>query len=273
MLFRILSFYKFIQAISLDVVIGAVFFSAFIAGVFNATVPNAVYAELAIAVWCIYTWDHLKDAKDHNNLLTFRHQFHKKYAHQLFLTFLTVLIIGACLVFLLPLSTLYMGITVSVFVLIYFLIIHFYPTFYHKETLIAVLYGIGVFLGPVSCIKVFDGIELVCCLIFTMLIAFTNLMIFSEFEKESDQASGYPSLAIKLGRRTDLLIVMILLIQFVALTVFYLYLSISLEVFGCFMLMNTVLAIVYFGKKRSIKREYYRILGDGIFFIPVFFLV
>lgn len=266
-------YYKIFRALSLDIVAGAVLFSAFIASVFHVDVPTVVYVELAIVVWCIYTWDHLKDAKDHDSPLTFRHQFHKKKVRILFLIFLMLLITGAFLIFFLPLSTVYMGVTISIFVLIYFLIIHFYPTFYHKETLIAVLYGLGIFLGPVSCMQVFAGVELICYLVFTMLIAFTNLMIFSDFERESDQANGFPSLAIKLGRHSRLLIASILIAQFISLTAFYIVFSFSAEVFSCFMLMNAVLALVYFGKKRSIKREYYRILGDGIFFIPLFFLL
>ncbi|MEL6562010.1 MAG: UbiA family prenyltransferase [Bacteroidota bacterium] len=266
--------YRFFRALSLDIVIGAVLFSAFVARVFNTSVPEIIYVELAIAVWCIYTWDHLKDAKERgDHSLTFRHQFHKKHARILFLTFLLLLIAGASLVFFLPISTVYMGVAISIFVLMYFLIIHFYPTFYHKETLIAVLYGLGIFLGPVSCMEVFAGMELICYLIYTMLIAFTNLMIFSEFERESDQANGFPSLAIKLGRHSRLLIATILIIQFISLTVFYVTFSISTEIFSCFTLMNAVLALVYFGKKQSLKSEYYRILGDGIFFIPVVFLI
>lgn len=269
---KLLSSYRLVQALSFDVAIGAVLLSAFIAKVFVIAVPILVYIELALAVWCIYTWDHLMDIKVKKGPQIFRRQFHQKHAKKLLLALLICLIIGASLVFFLPVNTLYMGVAISIFVLLYFFVIHFFPAFYHKETFIAVLYGMGVFLGPISCMTEFPEGEITSYLFFTILIAFTNLMIFSEFEKEEDQQSGYPSFAIKLGKKAGTFISMVLILQFAALIIFFAFSFISAEVFYCFISMISVLGLVYFGRKISVRNEYYRILGDGIFFIPLFFL-
>ncbi len=265
--------YRFIQALSLDVVLGAVIFSLFISEVFKIVVPIVVYVELAIAVWCIYTWDHLRDIKDKKDPVSFRHQFHKRFSKQLTILLLFSLLTGAILVFFLPINTVYMGVVISIFVLFYFCIIHFIPTFYHKETLIAVLYGMGIFLGPISCLKGYPENEVFYYLGYSILIAFSNLMIFSEFEKKTDKRDGYPSLAIRLGNKAHLLISTILIFQFVSLVLLFLSSLVAREVFYCFISMITILCIVYFGRKTSLKNEYYRVLGDGIFFIPLFFLV
>ena len=270
---RLLNCYKFIQAFSIDVVAGAVIFSMFIAMVYNIEVPAVVYTELALAVWCIYTWDHLNDVRNIEKPSTYRHYLHKKHLKLLSLLLLFALLTAAGLIFFLPVKTMYLGTATAILVLFYFLIIHFFPSFYHKETLIAVLYGLGVTLGPFSCLKTFTGSGWLLCPIFAVTIAFTNLIIFSEFDKHTDKADGYPSLALKLGWYTLVMIRTLLVLQTLVLTGLYLAGIISFIVFSCFFMMVAVLAIVYLLRNSMYRGGYYRIIGDGIFYIPLIFLL
>ena len=161
----------------------------------------------------------------------------------------------------------------SILVLIYFAIIQFHKRFYHKETLVAIVYTAGVLLGPYSCAETVAPSLLLSCFFNIAALAFLNLMIFSEFEKETDLKSGYPSLALALGSKSGPMIIWILILQLISLSVIAFAGLITVEAASCFALMNLLLCFIYFGKSFSKRREYYRILGDGIFFIPALFLL
>ncbi|MGB3467650.1 MAG: UbiA family prenyltransferase [Cyclobacteriaceae bacterium] len=265
--------YKIFQALSLDIVAGAIIFSLFISQILGIVVSTVVYVELGLAVWCIYTWDHLKDAKSVAQPSTFRHQFHKRNSETLYLLLIVCLLIGAFLVFWLPVRTLYMGVAISIFVLIYFFTIHFYPKFYHKETFIAILYGMGVVLGPFSNLDDYAMGSLYFYPFFAVTIAFTNLILFAEFDRESDLKDGYPSLALKLGKHSTTVIKSLLISQPVLLIMLYMVQFIPANVFYCFMSMIVVLAVIYFFRTRMVANNFYRMLGDGIFLIPLLFLI
>ncbi|MEL7147959.1 MAG: hypothetical protein AAFO69_16415, partial [Bacteroidota bacterium] len=144
---------------------------------------------------------------------------------------------------------------------------------YHKETLVAIVYTLGIFLGPYSCAKQVNTVLLGTSFVNVVMLAFINLMVFSEFEKEEDQEAGYPSLALALGSRAKSLISGTLIVQLVFLGALTFFELIQVRVALCFSLMNLALCLIYFGRKLSIRNEYYRVIGDGIFFIPIAFLL
>ena len=239
----------------------------------HVEVPPVILVELGLAIWIIYTWDHLNDAKVGVEIRSFRHQFHQRYQQLLLGGMVLALLVGAILVYFMPVRTIYLGVMLSVFVLIYFAIIQFNRRFYHKETLIAIVYTLGVFIGPYSCATDVPTMFLIACFFNVMVIAFINLMVFSEFEKAQDEMAGYPSLARALGGFATKLITWLLIGQLVILAVLYVGRVIDTDVAACFALMNLILCLVYFGKKFSERNEYYRVLGDGIFFIHMAFLL
>lgn len=248
-------------------------FSAFLASVMQVDVPVVVFIEVGLAIWVVYTWDHLSDAKTAKEVSSFRHQFHHQHQQALLIGLIGALITGAALVYFLPIQTIYLGISIAVLVLIYFAIIHFYKKFYHKETLVAIVYTLGVFLGPYSCAERIATSSLIACFANVVLLAFVNLMIFSEFEKEADQKAGYPSLALALGHNARPLIAGVLVFQLLTLIMLFSLEVISDQVAFCFILMNLMLCLIFFGQSLSQRNEYYRVIGDGIFFIPVIFLL
>lgn len=270
---RLMYLYKVIQALSLDVVAGAVIFSKFIATIYSLDVPWVVYLELGLAVWCIYTWDHLQDVRQVAFPSSFRHRFHKKFSQFLYPVLIFALLVGAGLVFLLPVQTVYMGVAVCILVLIYFAILYFYPGFYNKELLIATLYGAGVTLGPFSCLTGPVTLRMMIYPLFIIIIAFTNLLMFSEFDRKSDRKDGHPSLALKLGKRSGLLIRALLNLSILALLGTFRFGLITLSALLCFELMIIILSFIWVFRTRLAHREYYRIPGDGIFFIPLFFML
>ncbi|MEL7147097.1 MAG: hypothetical protein AAFO69_12060, partial [Bacteroidota bacterium] len=110
---------------SLDIVFGAMIFSAFLAQILEVHVPLVVFVEVGLAIWVVYTWDHLNDAKVGHELRSFRHRFHRRYQKNLLISMIGALLLGAALVFFLPLRTIYLGVILSVGVLAYFAILQF----------------------------------------------------------------------------------------------------------------------------------------------------
>ncbi|MEO8760594.1 MAG: hypothetical protein ABI448_06880, partial [Bacteroidia bacterium] len=71
--------YKIFQALSLDVVAGAAVFSLAISKYYQVKISWSALICQSIAIWLIYTFDHLLDAKKTaGDPSTYRHQFHKK---------------------------------------------------------------------------------------------------------------------------------------------------------------------------------------------------
>lgn len=68
-----MAFYRYLNALSLDVVLGGVISGLFFAKLLEVTLPSQVLVELALAVWVIYTLDHLWDAyRSQRPVKTFR---------------------------------------------------------------------------------------------------------------------------------------------------------------------------------------------------------
>ena len=73
-------FYHIINALSLDVALGAGVLSLVLGRYIGFRVPVMVLLALVISVWVIYTIDHLLDAKSITHQATsFRHHFHQHF--------------------------------------------------------------------------------------------------------------------------------------------------------------------------------------------------
>jgi hypothetical protein len=110
--------YKIFQALSLDVVIGAIIFSLAISKYYKVNTPCIILICLAIAIWVIYTCDHLLDAKRiKGNASTHRHQFHQKYNKPLLIATFVLSIIGVVSTYYLPKVVFFVGLTAVLFTL------------------------------------------------------------------------------------------------------------------------------------------------------------
>ncbi len=263
--------YHIARILSLDVVLGAIVLSRFIAWYLGASFSWIIDISLGLAVWVIYTWDHLSDATKVSLPSTDRHKFHKKYRRVLTIFLIAAVLCGSSLMLFLPYRTLQFGIFSGGLVLIYFLLIQLWPKFHYKEILSALVYSIGVFVGPVS---MYGGkLYLIDAVIFfqVLLIAFFNLLVFSDYEREKDQRDGHLSLVLHLGEKYDKVIVSLLLLQgLLSIWVFTAGLSSTLVVVEViFLLMHLVLISIHFKQEFFSHKEKYRVLGDAIFFLPL----
>ena len=86
---------SYFRLLSLDVVLGACVSTLFVAKYLGVVLPNLVVVALGVAVWVIYTTDHLLDgSKAVSTPLTRRHQFHQKNRKPIFFILVLVMFVG-----------------------------------------------------------------------------------------------------------------------------------------------------------------------------------
>ena len=91
----IAAIWRYINLLSLDVVIGAMAGMLFFVDLLDVQVPIILYLVLGMAVWCIYTLDHLLDARKIVHLASSdRHRFHQQHSKALSLLLATVVLAG-----------------------------------------------------------------------------------------------------------------------------------------------------------------------------------
>ena len=269
-------FYKHIRLYSLDIVTGACICALFVARFLDVELPWPAVAALGIAAWLIYTIDHLIDAKKIKHPATIeRHRIHQERFHEITTLSIVVAILGFALLFFVPAKIIYSGITLFFFLPFYFVILHLMgskPSHY-KEIIIALVYSLGIFLGPFSMNDWVIDMEAAVIFFQFAIIAFINLYTFSLYEYGLDSKDGHPSMVILLGvkRSRDLVKILfsVLILSIVGLMI---YNPLVWRVMVIYLLMLIVLGLVFLKRPWFEKNELYRVLGDAVFYIPVLYL-
>lgn len=262
-------FYRYFNYLSLDVAIGATVLSSTISNHLTGIVNWNISTCLGLAVWIIYTFDHIRDAYKSAQIPSIsRHFFHKQYSKKIIISLLIAIIIEAYFVSALPSITIWLGFALLGFVIVYFLIVYAFKGFYLKEVFAAVMYATGVFINPLSNYSILNEFQAVTIFIQTLVIAFTNLTLFSLIEYNLDIKDNHSSLVRKIGKKNTAILLEIL---FWGLLFFQIFVFFSIECnlfqFG-FLLMTIVLTGVFLCYKYLLENEEYRWIGDAIFFIP-----
>lgn len=264
---------RYIRFLSLDIAFGAVVLSIVIAKFIGIEMPLSISLCLGIAIWIIYTLDHLIDAFKSDKPPTIeRHLFHRQHFRLLIGALILSLVAGAYIVLSLPVITFMYGITLTMLVLVYFGIIYVFKQFYLKEVFVAAVYALGVFVGPVSLNNGQILPTIAMLFLQTFLLALINLILFSSFEYDQDKKDKNSSIVLKLGQER---ISQLLKILFSVLLIIQLYsivdfgFEIKMMVFNLlFISMTFVLWILQKWPSFFTANERYRTIGDGIFFIP-----
>ena len=275
-MFRLANFYKLFQALSFDIVAGAVICSAAISHYYRVPLCYNALACLAIAVWLIYTLDHLLDAQKIIGIpAAFRHQFHKQYKKPLAVYAVLFTILGAISACYLPSVILYNGLVGVLLMFVYFLLLQ-KNTFWQKEICSAMGYTWGILLAPICLHQ--GALSMLQLLLIPkiFLVVFANLLIFSWFDILKDQQDGHKSMVIHWGiKRAERIILGIIGIE-ILLVILTLFLHPQPATFIMQSLLLLMLGLLWFiFKNHSLfrKNDVYRVIGDGIFFIPILFIL
>ena len=217
----IIKVYRLFQALSLDIAIGAVILSTAVAKYYGVSLTWPIQLCLFIAVWLIYTFDHLMAAA---------------------------------------------------FIVIYFLLVRF-TVFWAKEVFVALGYTAGVFLAPLALLSkwpVVGELWLVPCV---FLVALINLLLFSLYDYGQDKQNGFHSVVLRIGTESSRKLIGLLLMITFSLVVWLLTKHPAHLLFWVLLVMTGSLVALHLRPTVFHPRDNYRILGDGIFFLPLVYLI
>ena len=266
---RFNTIYQYVNILSLDVVAGSVICSLFFARLLSATVSVYTLSALGLTVWIVYTLDHLRDALIIPIPSTDRHRFHQKYFKWIFITMVVMILFDFVVIWFVPSKVLAYGLILWMVVLLY-LILQRYLKFL-KELFVACLYTAGVLLPSLTSVNA--GLTPIDFLLIGkfFLTALMNLLLFSLFDYTQDRKQQQHSFVTWFGpsstRRSILIFGLFNILSGLRLW------SFDQNVALIFVAMNSMLLAILFLRKRLVSNNLYRMLGDAVFFIPLFYVV
>lgn len=268
--------YKVIRHLSIDVAIGASAMMALVAGYFHAEVEPIYFFLLSLMTWLIYTTDHLMDARNiPHEAHTPRHRFHQVHYKAILSTAIVGIFIFVALI---PRQTeemlIRMALGLSALILLYFLSLIWARItqfrFVLKELFIAACYTTGVSIVPIFHTFPLSAIHWLF-LILIFFLALANLFLFSVREMQPDIIDNNPSAIRFLGlKNLRFLLQVILWLQLIG-DGFLVSIGGDWQFPLLLILMNAVLMLLFYLPAPFRKNENYRVLGDGIFLIPVIY--
>lgn len=189
------------RALSLDVALGGACGAALAAAATRATLPGVAWIVLPAAIWCVYTADHLLDARRLGpKAATPRHTLHARQARALTVALVVVAAAGAVLaITALPARVLAAGAAIAAAAAAHLAYAQRpRPRVLPKEVSAAAIYTAGVWCAPVLLAP-----ERTPWMAFAMALFFVaalaNLLLNALVEARADASAGLPSAALAWG--------------------------------------------------------------------------
>lgn len=267
----------FANTYSIWVVLGSFSTFLFFSSVFQLRPNYWVAIALALAIWIVYTLDHLLDGYVlQNELAAKRHFLHFNYKKPLVYILLLALVILAYLSMHIP-SVYYPAIGVLFFATISHFIINFLVSsrikkyFFLKEVFVALvvmLSFVGLPLVGNTHFTLPHNFSYYAALVFTLNAA--NLMLFSWYDRDGDQQTKTLSIASIYGLRiTGLLIVINLICSFACSLALYSTSALQTAAFATLVAMQLTLGTIFLFPVYFKPEERYRFYGDLIYVYPL----
>lgn len=276
-----LSVYRWFNTLSLDVCLGAMAGGIMATQLLETRTGWSYWIILAMAVWLIYTADHLIDGyRTGSRKAHYRHGYHRKNFNQLILISILIIISAAIIAFsFLPENVILFGVILGVLSMIYLALVLVLPkvrmVFFPKELLVALFYTAGIW-GPVIILN--NGLEIdhVPILLIFFLLAFEDLIMLSMVEIKTDKMAGQGSFPIYLGYRNTMTLfyAIAVIVIVLALMVFIVYPDDLFQKAALLLaLMQAGLIIIFRFSPSLSNKDIYRYLSEAIFFIPALMLL
>jgi 4-hydroxybenzoate polyprenyltransferase len=204
---KIKLFLLLINLLSLDVVLGACAGMYFFSDLLDVNSPFLTYVLLGLAVWGIYTIDHLLDAKfTGRTAISKRHRFHQQYFKSIIIIWLLLVLFGLCLLMLFPQIQFIVlpGSILALLMIFWMGLIRWIGerASWLKEISTAVFYVAGIVLVP-ALLAPIEFIDHFFYLFFGAysVLACINLLILSFLDREGDRIDGYGSVLVIISKR------------------------------------------------------------------------
>lgn len=272
-------FYGYLQMLSIDIVIGACAGMLFFDRLIGADLRLFLYLLLALAVWCIYTFDHLLDAWQIKKAAsTPRHAFHQK--HFKILTIILLILgglgLGMAFYFLKIKFIVFTGVALGSLILLSFVLLKIFPRqwVFFKEISIAVLYVVGIMLAPYfhnDLVIIPEAFWLLG--LAYVLVAWFNTLYLGMLDLESDQEDGLYSFALTVGEsRFNKLLMGLMVVMLLYITSLYFFLSSRYYLHISIVLIVALNHCMVFLRDQNGSDDARRKL-DACFMIPLFLLL
>ena len=274
--------YAQFRLLSLDVMAGAIVCGGMVRGILSIEMHWSWYIVLPLAVWLIYTLDHLLDARRLGATAhTPRHLFHHQYFLPLAIAVasLSLVCLGLALAFL-GWNGILFGLSMGGLVILHLLLVkvvgNSIAPWLIKEMGVALVYAVGIWGLPIIESKQWDEPWVILAFLQFLLLVLANLLEFSWYERDTDTLDGHTSFVRAIGVKGAKRLLYLLLgavVLFGSLLLWQLPQSpiIWLESIYCLMLL-VLLALLHFPGYFA-KYERYRAWGDGAFLLPVIYLI
>jgi hypothetical protein len=267
---RLLRIYRTFNLLSLDVAVGAVISALYFSKLLSVK-PN-VYSmiTLGLTVWIIYTADRLLDVRNLKKPATDRHKFHQRYQNQLWSSTFIAGLIVASLVFFLPSLVFMAGSLLAAISGLYLLTQKYLRA---KELVVAILYTVGVLLPSCNLSTEPLSSEHHLLIVQFFIVALINLLLFSWFEYEADKNGGYSSFVTTYGKKLTVGLLLMLSFCNASITGWMLVQNPGNVTALVFLIMTSILLIIYLFPVYFAVNSRYRLVGDAVFFLPLVGLI
>lgn len=242
--------------LSLDVVFGAMAGMLFFTDVLDVVLPFETYLILGMAVWSVYTLDHLWDAKRIvGKASSERHRFHQQNFWILSWALVINIVLGLSTALISPNLgfILIPGLFLGFMMLLWMGILHFFgPKFsWLKEASTSVFYVLGISLAPFF--KVFPSefpFPFYVFLVGYFMLALVNLLILSFLDEKEDKSDGFNSILAYISKdQLEKIIMVLALLMAIVMALLLILLPSYFKIHATILLLLFLYHMLEFQKK------------------------
>ncbi|MDX2286920.1 MAG: hypothetical protein NW241_22335 [Bacteroidia bacterium] len=199
-------YYRILQYLSIDVMLGALASGAMAARLMGQEMPRVWWIALPLSVWVVYTTDHLLDARRlQHRAHSARHLFHHQYHYAIAVAWAGALMI--CITWApwqAPQELLLLGMGMGMLVLLHLGIVSWAKGrarwWLQKELGVGLIYSAGVWGGPLALADGPAGAAVWLAAAQFFGLAMINLLVFSIYEESLDAQDGQTSFVRAVGK-------------------------------------------------------------------------
>ncbi len=167
------------------------------------------------------------------------------------------------------------GLVLTLFIACYFALIYFLKkkkvVLLQKELIIAFIYTIGIFMAPLYWYGSLPSFPVMIVIFIIFMLAWFEGVMISWFDNNEDIEDGHTSFTVIVGKKNtrrflivghmfvEILIVVVLIMIPVSIVFYTLLVT---------FLMNLILGLIIIFPESFTKNNYYRLLGETVFWLP-----